>query len=77
MSMRCISSRQTFFIKHIFPVIWFGIIAIVAVAVLIGIIKAHQTHPLTFLALLLFVLVTAALGYMLMKKLAFDLMDEV
>jgi len=77
MNMQRISSRQTFFIKRMFPVIWFGIIVIAAVAGLIAMIVAHQAHPWEILVLLLVLLFMAAWGYMFMKKLAFDLMDEV
>ena len=57
--------------------IWFGITAIAAVAGLIAMIATHQAHPLQIFELLLVILFMAASGYVVMKKLTVDLMDEV
>jgi hypothetical protein len=67
--MRRISSSWTFFYKRIFPAIWFGVLALfVGISVLAG------------QRALLFLIVPLAMigfGYFLMKKLVFDLVDEV
>jgi len=68
--VRRISSRATFWYKRLFPVVWFGFIALFIVLML----SAKGGPPLP---LILFPLAMAAFGYFLMKKLVFDLADEV
>lgn len=71
--MRRISSRTTFFNKRVFPVIWFGIVAFVFLAPLLG-TKTKSGSPAGFL----FVpILLAVFGYIMMKKFIFDLADEV
>ena len=71
--MRRISSRNTFFNKRVFPVIRFGFVAIAFFGPLLG-RKDKGGPPAGFL----FVpIVMAAFGYFMMKKLVFDLADEV
>jgi len=71
--MRRISSRITFFNKRVFPVIWFGFVALAFLAPLLG--RKNKGGPL---AGFLFVpIIMAAFGYFIMKKLVFDLADEV
>jgi hypothetical protein len=65
-----ISSRQTFFIKYVFPVIWFGFIAVFFTAAVSG-------PGRSFLPLLVVPLFLAIFGFVLLKKLAWDLADEV
>jgi hypothetical protein len=70
--MRRLSSRTTFFYKRIFPAIWFGFLAFFMVAPFVT--GSTSGPPIAFLfvpALMIFV------GYFLMKKLVFDLVDEV
>jgi hypothetical protein len=70
--MQRISSRSTFFTKRVFPVIWFGFLA---VFVLMAFSKGFAGGvPTAFLLWLLFM---AVFGYFIMKKLVFDLADEV
>jgi hypothetical protein len=67
--MRRISSRWTFFYKRIFPVIWFGfLILFVGVSVFTG----QRPFPLLIVPLAMM-----GFGYFIMKKLVFDLVDEV
>jgi len=68
--VRRISSRTTFWYKRLFPVFWFGFIAIFIVVML----SAKGGPPLP---MILFPLAMAAFGYFLMRKLVFDLADEV
>jgi hypothetical protein len=71
--MRRISSKWTFFYKRIFPIGWFGFLLVFAV--LPFIVPVHSNG-----SLLPFVLIPAGMmvfGYVLMKKLTFDLVDEV
>lgn len=71
--MRRISSRITFYNKRVFPVIWFGFLAFIAIAPLLG-AKTKGGPPAGFL---IFPIFMAAFGYFLMKKLIFDLADDV
>jgi hypothetical protein len=68
-----ISSRNTFFMKRIFPVLWFGVIALALVAGLAG-ARAGKTVPPPVFIVPLFMLV---IGYALMRTLVLDLADEV
>jgi hypothetical protein len=73
--MRRISSGMTFFYKRIFPIIWFGFLALLMaapfVAPMIG--KSYSGSPMVFLIAPVMMIV----GYFSMKKLVFDLVDEV
>jgi hypothetical protein len=66
--MKKISSGNTRFMKNIFPVLWFGILALVIAGAIFG--KAP-------LPVLLGPLFMAALGFVLMKGMIWDLADEV
>jgi hypothetical protein len=72
--MQRISSRSTFFNKRVFPVIWFGFLAIFFVMVPLLGKRTGRTPPAGFFIMPIFM---AAFGYFLMKKLVFDLADEV
>jgi hypothetical protein len=68
------SSKTTFFYKRIFPVIWFGFLA---VFFLIGLVKGLAADPLSNLPFLIVPVVMAIIGYQMMKRMAFNLVDEV
>jgi hypothetical protein len=72
--MRRISSQLTFFYKRVFPFVWFGFLAVFIATALVS-------HPNSSSAPLLpFLLIPAVMivfGFFLMKKLVFDLVDEV
>ena len=74
--MRRISSGMTFFYKRIFPIIWFGFLALFMaapfIAPLIG--GSISGSPLVFLLVSVLMMIV---GYFSMKKLVFDLVDEV
>jgi hypothetical protein len=70
--MTRISARSTFFLKRVFPVLWFGILAAVLAAMLFGVADGKAPG---FTAIPL--LVIAPLGYFLIRKLVWDLADEV
>ena len=72
--MPLMSSKMTFFYKQVFPVIWFGFLA---AFFLIGLVKSHAGHPISNLPSLTIPVVMAILGYQIMKKMAFNLVDEV
>jgi len=72
--MRRISSSMTFFYKRVFPLLWFGFLLIF---MFVSVFLAPHAD---FSATLPFVFVPAAMmifGIYLMKKLVFDLVDEV
>jgi hypothetical protein len=72
--MRRISSKMTFFYKRAFPVFWFGfLILFIAIPLVVGGARNAAT-PFPFLIIPLAMI---AFGYFLMKKLVFDLVDEV
>jgi hypothetical protein len=68
--MPLISSKMTFFYKRIFPIIWFGSMAIFALFVLL-------TGPDQDLSALIVPVLMAIIGYWFMKKLVFNLADQV
>ncbi len=71
--MQRISSRSTFFSKRVFPLIWFGFLAIFIIVPLLS-KKPEGTLSGGFVIMPIFM---AIFGYFLMKKLVFDLADEV
>jgi hypothetical protein len=74
--MRRISSGMTFFYKRIFPIIWFGflvlLITVPLIAPLIGVSTFDSPRDF-FIVPVIMIFV----GYFFMKKLFFDLVDEV
>jgi hypothetical protein len=72
--MRRISSRATFWFKRIFPLIWFGFLAIFFAVSLFGVWRSGDFSPMPFL--IVPVLITI-FGYLIMKKMVLDLVDEV
>ncbi len=69
--MKRISSRWTYFHKRVFPVIWFGILALVST---VGWTTGKTTHA-TDVAVIM-PIIMALFGYLLMRYLVFDLVDE-
>jgi hypothetical protein len=70
-AMMRISSRRIVFYKWVFPAAWFGVLALALISMLAS--RAFEKSPL----LLVIPCVVAAFGYLFMKKLAWDLADEV
>lgn len=68
--MRRISSRTTFLYKRLFPMVWFGFLAFF---ILMGL----RARGSVVLPAILGPAAMAIFGYFLMKKLIFDLVDEV
>jgi hypothetical protein len=69
--MRKISSSMTFASKKIFPVVWFGFLAVMAAVVLPDAMQMGAWF------LLLPLLAMSAIGYAVMRWMIFDLVDEV
>jgi hypothetical protein len=72
--MRRISSRSTFFYKRVFPVVWFGFLALFLGISLFVVPRSSQTATLPFLIMPIAMM---AFGYFIMTKFVFDLVDEV
>jgi len=69
-----ISSRNTFFVKRVFPVLWFGGVALFLATALTASVHARAKSQLMIfiVPLLMF-----SFGYWLMRRLVFDLADAV
>lgn len=71
---RRISSRNTFFLKRIFPLLFFGVLALaVVVPVLFG---RGSSHPFPY-SVLAMPIVMGIIFFAVFKRLVFDLADEV
>jgi hypothetical protein len=68
------SSKMTLFYKRIFPVIWFGFLAVFFV---VALVKGLGADPISNFLSLIAPVVMAVLGYQIMKRIAFNLVDEV
>jgi hypothetical protein len=66
-----ISSKSTFFSKKVFPALWFGFLAVFVAGTLVA--DGEDTHPLFLAGPALM----AVAGFFVMKKLVWDLVDEV
>lgn len=71
--MKKLTSRATFFYKRVFPVVWFGF---VGVFLLVGLFSSASGKKLDIMFFVL-PLGMAVFGYFIMKKMLWDLMDEV
>jgi len=69
--MKKISSRSLFITKTVFPLFWFGILAIVLATAIFS--KAYEKAPMS----LLIPIFMAFFGYFMLKELVWDLVDEV
>jgi hypothetical protein len=72
--MSRISSHATFLYKRVFPIFWFGLLLLFLAFGLIGALRSGRSPSLLFLIVPLLMM---AFGYFIMKKLIFDLVDEV
>lgn len=74
--MQRLSSKMTFFYKRVFPFIWFGFLALFfAVGALSPLFGAKSSaSPVAFLPALAFM---GIVGYLIMRKMTLDLVDEV
>jgi hypothetical protein len=71
--MERMSSRATFVTKRLFPMVWFGFVALFFLSSIAGAASGRQI-PFEFFIV---PVVMAAFGYFLMRNLVFDLADEV
>jgi len=71
--MKLISSRMTVVSKRVFPTIWFGFLGLFVLFALFGTSSGRGPPALFFLV----PVVMGIIGYVLMRKLVWDLADEV
>jgi hypothetical protein len=69
-----ISSRTTFYYKRIFPIVWFGFLAVFLTVSVFNGLNTGRYPPLPFF---IGPVIMTVFGYFVMKKLIFDLVDEV
>ena len=69
--MKQLSSRRAWFYKRVFPVLWFGVLGVVGTGMLVS--GAATRQP----GMLIGPCVMAVIGFVLMKQLIWDLVDEV
>lgn len=69
--MKKISSKTLFYSKTIFPIVWFGFLAYIFIISIAN--RAYEQSPMYFIMPGFM----AVFGYFLMKKLVWDLVDEV
>ncbi|HJU43899.1 MAG TPA: hypothetical protein VJ691_13825 [Vicinamibacterales bacterium] len=73
--MNKISSSSLFFSKRIFPLVWFGFLAVfVGMTLVPAITRGPEAGDLAFLVV---PTIMAVIGYVMMKNLVWDLVDEV
>jgi hypothetical protein len=72
--MQRISSRWTFFYKRIFPAIWFGFLCLFLIVQVVAGLRSGRFVAVPFLVVPAAMM---AFGFFIMKKLIFDLVDEV
>jgi hypothetical protein len=72
--MRRISSQWTFFYKFIFPIVWVGFIIVFPAVAVFAPARSGQGLPIPALIV---PVIMIGVGYALMKKLIFNLADEV
>jgi len=72
--MRRISSRTTFWYKRVFPIVWFGVLALF---ITVGVFSSAFGNGTQLVPFIVMPAVMAVIGYVIMKKVVFDLVDEV
>ena len=75
--MRRISSKMTFFYKRIFPAVWFGFLTLLFLVTAVPLFFGEAQNDPPPYPLLVVPLIMIGFGYFVMKKLVFDLVDEV
>lgn len=73
-NVRRISSRLTFYHKRVFPAVWFGSVLCV---LLITVVAGIRSFRLSFLGAWLVLLLMLPGGYLVMRHLVLDMVDDV
>lgn len=71
--MKKLTSKSTYFNKRIFPILWFGFLGVFILTSLNNTSNGGRLD----IVFMIFPLFMAVFGYFIMKKLVFDLADEV
>lgn len=71
--MKRISSKRTFYLKRVFPLAWVGVLALIVVMPFVA-SRGRGSVPVAFVIMPVFMSIIA---FVIMKKLVFDLVDEV
>ncbi len=72
--MTQISSRMTFFYKRVFPIFWFGFLTLFMIGpTAIAWSSGQSPQPMFFIM----PIIMMAVGYAIMKKMVFNLVDQV
>ena len=69
--MKQLSSRRAWFYKRLFPVLWFGVLGVVGIGMLVSGVAVRQPQILIGPCMM------AVIGFVVMKQLIWDLVDEV
>jgi hypothetical protein len=75
--MKRISSSWTFFYKRVFPAMWFGFLLLFIMLPLFGLFGFPHSGRAPPVALFIVPVVMMIFGYFVMRKLVFDLVDQV
>jgi len=75
--MKRLSSKSIFFYKTVFPIFWFGFLGFFMLTALFANHKANGPDVIASVMTIVMPLIMAAFGYFIMKKMVFDLIDEV
>jgi len=76
--MRRLSSSSTYFYKRVFPILWFGFLLVFLAIALWGTLYPQAfARPQPVVPFLLMPLLMAGIGFLVFRKLIFDLVDEV
>jgi hypothetical protein len=72
-AVRRISSKTTVVWKRVFPVVWFGFLGFFLLSALLPMLTKKEIH----IEFVIIPLIMAGFGFFVMKRLVFDLADEV
>jgi hypothetical protein len=72
--MAQISSGSLFLLKRVFPIVWFGFLAFMAFMTVIPALMAGEPRGLVFFIV---PVIMAILGYTILRRFVWDLVDEV
>lgn len=76
--MRRLSSSSTYFYKRVFPILWFGFLLVFLAIALWGTLYPQASaRPQPIMPFLLMPLLMGGIGFLVFRKLIFDLVDEV
>src|SRR5512136_3129241 len=75
--MKRLSSKSIFFYKIVMPIFWFGFLGVFMLTALFANHKANGSDVIASVMPIVMPLIMAAFGYFILKKLVFDLINEV